>query len=187
MLKNILPFVHESLKEIIQTGDIVIDATAGNGHDTVFLAEKVGSNGQVWAFDIQQSALMTTRQRLEKRQLQQQVRLIHDSHEYMNQYVNTGVRAIMFNLGYLPGGDKVLTTNVASSLQAIKIGLSSLMQGGLISIVLYPGHEAGQKETEAILSWAKQLSQQQVAVLQYGFINRIHNAPFALLLQKLLS
>lgn len=185
MLLNIIPFVHRCLQEVIQAGDVVIDATAGNGHDTVFLADKVGINGHVWAFDLQQQALMNTQTLLNTRQLAQQVSLIHDSHAQIAAYVSAGVRAAIFNCGYLPGADKKLTTTADSTLTALQVVLAALVVGGRIGVVLYPGHEEGRIESEAILQWAGQLPQQQVAVLRYGFINRVHQAPFALILEKL--
>ncbi|MDF7676052.1 class I SAM-dependent methyltransferase [Neisseriaceae bacterium ESL0693] len=186
MLLNIIPFVHLSLQEVIQAGDVVIDATAGNGHDTAFLARQVGTNGRVFAFDLQHEALANTHQLLCRQQLDTQVSLIHASHAEVAQYVSAGVRAAIFNCGYLPGADKKFTTTAASTLAALQSVLAIMLAGGRIGVVLYPGHEAGRIETKAVLDWAAQLSQQQVAVLRYGFINRVHQAPFALILEKLL-
>lgn len=187
MLMNILPFVHQCLASVIQAGDHVIDATAGNGYDTVFLAELVGQHGSVLAFDIQDQALQQTRRRLEAANLSRQVELIRDGHEHLGRYARKDTRVVMFNCGYLPGGEKTITTNTSTSLQALQAALAVIATGGLVSVVLYPGHEEGRRETEAILSWAEHLPQNQVAVLRYGFINRLHHAPFALILEKLVS
>ncbi len=184
MLLNILQFVQHQIKLAVQAGDTVIDATAGNGHDTVFLAQCVSNSGKVLAFDIQSSALLNTRNKLNELGLSDQVSLIQAGHEHMQKFCHTGVSAIMFNLGYLPGADKNCTTQVSTTLAALEAGLNILLKDGLISVVLYPGHEQGIIEAQAIEKWAAQLPQQQYEVLQYRFTNRIHHAPYALLLYK---
>lgn len=184
MLSNILQFVHQKISQTVCIGDTVIDATAGNGHDTVFLAQLVGRQGRVWAFDVQSSALASTQEKLQQQDLSAQVSLIQSGHECMEKYCQHGVKAIMFNLGYLPGADKQYTTQAATSLQAIKSGLSLLAKNGLMSIVLYPGHAQGKIEAQTIENWVSSLSQQEFAVLQYRFINRVNDPPYALLLHK---
>lgn len=184
MLLNILQFVQHCIRQAIKAGDTVIDATAGNGHDTVFLAQCVSSDGQVLAFDIQPAALEITRHKLLQLDLLSRVQLIQSGHERMQEFCDDRVSAIMFNLGYLPGADKQFTTQAASSLQAIQAGLNLLAKDGLISIVLYPGHEQGKIEAILVEQWAANLPQKEVTVLQYRFMNRVNNAPYALLLQK---
>lgn len=184
MLLNILPFVKDCVRQVIRTGHTVIDATTGNGHDTVFLAQCVGEEGKVLAFDIQSAALNTTKQKLIELGLFSRVSLIKSGHEQMQQYCADKVSAIMFNLGYLPGADKICTTQAATTLQALQAGIRLLAINGLISIVLYPGHAQGKIEAQVIEEWATKLPQQQIAVLQYRFTNRVHNAPYALILQK---
>lgn len=184
MLLNILDFVHTTIRQVVQAGDTVIDATAGNGYDTLFLASCVGSTGKVVAFDIQPAAIASTRAKLESAGMSDWVDLIQTGHERMNEYIKSDVRAIMFNLGYLPGVDKNCTTTAITTLKAMQAGLAHLVPDGILAVVIYPGHEQGKIEAEAVLSWAEELPQQQISVLQYAFINRVHDAPFALFLQK---
>lgn len=184
MLLNILDFVHKNIQQTVQAGDTVIDATAGNGHDTLFLASCVGAQGKVVAFDIQATALEATSNRLAKAGYSERVQLIHAGHEHLSEYIKSKVSAIIFNLGYLPGGDKNCTTQANTTLKAMQSGLNLLTDNGVLAAVLYPGHEQGKIEAETIQTWAQSLPQQQIAVLKYAFINRINDAPFALILQK---
>ncbi|MCO6520406.1 MAG: methyltransferase domain-containing protein [Snodgrassella sp.] len=184
MLLNILDFVHASIQQVVQVGDTVVDATAGNGHDTLFLATCVGEQGKVMAFDIQKAALQATHKRLKNAGLSERIELIEAGHEYLDNYIEGEVSAIMFNLGYLPGADKNCTTTASTTLKAMQAGLAHLAINGVLAAVLYPGHEQGRIEAQAVQEWAAGLPQQQIAVLKYAFINRVHNAPYALLLQK---
>ena len=146
---------HQMVTAHVQAGDIVIDATTGNGHDTVFLAGLVGKHGKVYGFDVQQEALDQTWKLLEQNNVQKQVCLFHAGHELMPtmipEHEHLQISAIMFNLGYLPGGDKTRTTQTATSLHALECGLQLLKPGGIISIIAYPGHTEGQEESKAIL------------------------------------
>lgn len=187
LLDNILPFAQHSLARCIQPGDCVVDGTAGNGHDTAFLAQCVGETGRVFAFDVQQTALDSCAHCLNENGMLSRVTLIHDGHEHMAAHVPMGIRAVMFNFGYLPGGDKSHTTQAETSVAALQAALALLSVGGIISAVLYPGHTAGALEAAAIENWVATLPQQQVAVLQYRFINRRHAPPYALLLEKIAS
>lgn len=184
-LQNILPFAHRLLQGRLKEGAAALDGTAGNGHDTLMLAQAVGKSGCVWAFDVQAEALAQTQRRLEAADAAAQVRLIHRSHEYLADYVDCPLDAAVFNFGWLPGSDKTCTTEAASSIAALEATLGLLKTGGLIAAALYPGHEAGQKEAAAVEAWAAALPQQQYAVLKYGFTNRRNRPPYLLLLEKL--
>lgn len=186
LFDNILPFAHRLLRHALQEGDAALDGTAGNGHDTLLLAESVGKSGIVWAFDVQAAALNKTAERLATAGASAQVRLIADGHQYAANYVDRPLQAAVFNFGWLPGGDKSLTTQADTSITALNAALALLAQGGLLVAVLYPGHEAGKKETEVILSWASSLPQQQFTVLQYAFANRRNHPPILLAIEKLL-
>ncbi len=133
--------------------DIVIDATAGNGHDTLFLAERVGPFGKVYAFDIQEEALKITAARLAAAGVTN-VRLIHDDHARMLQVVEPQdhgrIATVMFNLGYLPRGDKTIITKTPSTLAAIRAAIQLLRVGGTLTILAYPGHPGGLEETTAV-------------------------------------
>ncbi|WP_455203159.1 class I SAM-dependent methyltransferase [Kaarinaea lacus] len=158
---SLTALAQQHLSEVIQAGDIVVDATVGKGEDTLFLANSVGEHGCVFGFDIQTQALRIAAEKLEQKGLSARVRLVHKSHEHLGQYLLScgvkSVKAIMFNLGYLPGGDKSLVTNVASTLMAVDAGITLLAPGGMMSVVIYTGHCGGVQEFEALTSWWQQL------------------------------
>lgn len=182
---NILPFVHSLLSQHLKTGDCVADCTAGNGNDTLFLAETVGKTGQVFAFDIQEIALHNTRQRLQDAGLSEPVELILDGHQNIDQHIQQPLDAVMFNLGYLPQGDKNCTTQTDSTLIAIKKSLKLLRKNGILSVVLYGGHAAGVAECAAIEQFSGSLKQQDYDILRYQFANRPKTAPYALIFRKM--
>jgi predicted methyltransferase len=187
-MQSVLEFVQTSLKRVLREGDVAVDATLGNGYDTLFLSRCVGAAGRVHAFDIQAQALAISEQRLAEAGVLDRVWLHLAGHETMASVlppeVLGRVRAVTFNLGYLPGGDKTLTTQTATSLAALKSALQVLAPGGLISVVLYPGHDGAPAECDAVLDWAAALPQKQVEVLRYGFLNQKNSPPFLVLLQR---
>ena len=141
------------VREIVRPGETAIDATAGNGHDTCFLAETVGHAGQVFAFDVQIAALQRTTARLADIGYAN-VTLLERSHEDMSDALpgteQGSIAAVMFNLGYLPGGDHAVTTSTESSLTAIKTALSLVRRGGIITVLVYPGHAGGDDEAGSV-------------------------------------
>jgi predicted methyltransferase len=153
---------HEKLSLIIQPGDVVVDATIGNGYDTCFLAERVGADGMVIGFDIQARAITATTARLKEHALFSRVRLQHTSHADLALLLQPHIAqrrcsAIVFNLGYLPGSDKSITTQITSTLQALQAGFQILATSGCISALLYSGHPGGTAEAEAVKSWSQTL------------------------------
>ena len=114
------------LEKVINKGDIVVDATMGNGYDTKYLAEKVGEEGFVYSFDIQETALKSTKKRLDKENLSDRVKLILDGHENMDKYVEGEVSCVLFNLGYLPRADHNIITKPETTIKAIKHSLNLL-------------------------------------------------------------
>jgi 16S rRNA C1402 N4-methylase RsmH len=153
---------HEALSAILHDGDTAIDATVGNGHDTLFLARAVGEGGTVYGFDIQEQALDTAYKRLQDEGLALRVSLYHAGHEAMAvvlpESARGRVRAVMFNLGYLPGGDKARTTAISTTLAALEQARELLAPGGMISVLAYTGHPGGREEAEAVKGWAQSLS-----------------------------
>ncbi|MCR4442243.1 MAG: class I SAM-dependent methyltransferase [Peptococcaceae bacterium] len=146
---------HLLLGRLLAAGQTVVDATAGNGKDTLFLAKAVGKSGKVYAFDIQAEALEKTRSLLEAHRCLEQVELIHDSHEKINDYLAEPVNGFIFNLGYLPGGDKRITTAAGTTINALRQAVERTAPGGIIAVVVYPGHPGGEeeaRETEEFLS-----------------------------------
>jgi glycine oxidase len=151
----------EAIRAAVSVGDRVVDGTAGNGHDTHFLAQLVGPNGMVYAFDIQAVALERTRIRLIENGLTNTTLLHHDHSELETRLppeARGGISAGMFNLGYLPGGDKSVTTQTESTLRGIMAALDFLRPSGLVSVLAYPGHERGSVETRAIRDFVECLS-----------------------------
>ena len=182
-LENILPFARNLLRGRLKNGDAALDGTAGNGHDTLLLAQCVGSGGKVWAFDVQPQALRQTSCRLKEAGVRAE--LVCDGHEKLADYVDRPLAAAVFNFGWLPGGDKSHTTQPATSIAALSAAVSLLEENGLLTAVLYPGHEAGWIEAQAVEEWAAALPQQQFAVLKYGFTNRQNRPPYLMAIEKL--
>jgi predicted methyltransferase len=183
----VLPFSHALVRQAVDEGGIAVDATAGNGHDTQFLAECVGPAGKVYAFDIQQEALKRTKQRLNERGIANRVALFHAGHHEMERYLPEDTRgklqAVMFNLGYLPHGDPTIITRPETTLPALETSSIWLAPGGVLSVVLYTGHPGGQEEAERVLHWAQSLSSQTFQVMHYRLLNR-KQAPSLVLVEK---
>lgn len=146
---------HRLLQEVLRPGDGAIDATAGNGHDTMFLAERVGDAGKVLAFDVQAAAIAAAKARVEAAGLAGRVEFIHGSHATIPERVAPGsVAAVMFNLGYFPGGDHEVITRTGETLAALEAALVVLKPGGILTIVCYPGHAGGDEESAAVMAWS---------------------------------
>ncbi len=172
----------EILKPMIRKGDFVIDATAGNGHDTFFLAECVGGTGRVLAFDVQEAALASARVRVGEMGW---VEFFHESHVKMGDHAAAGsVAVVMFNLGYLPGEDHELTTQTAETLAALEVAARLLKPGGVLSVICYPGHPAGAAEAVAVEDRMTALTASGWRVARYGAIGTRKAAPFLLLAGK---
>ena len=182
---GILPFARQLLTNAVTKKDIVIDGTAGNGHDTLFLAQLVGETGKVYAFDIQEEAIEKTKQRLIEHNSLSQVTLFQKGHEEANHLIKDEViSGAVFNLGYLPGGDKAIVTKPETTLQAIADIFTMLKKGGIIVLVIYYGHEEGQHEKEAVMNYVSNIDQTEAHVLTYQFINQKNNPPFVVAIEK---
>ncbi len=180
----ILEKARQLVVSCIDEGSKVVDATVGNGHDTLFLANLVGSKGIVYGFDIQQIALERTKARLQEAGLQDRVQLFHVGHEQMAQYVPKDLQVVMFNLGYLPRADKSITTEGPTTVMAIKAALSRLKKGGLLLLVVYWGHDSGKVEREMVEEYVATLPQQEYTVLRYEYINQVHSPPYLIAIEK---
>lgn len=178
MKYSINEYVHHFINEHVQSGDLCIDATAGNGNDTLYLCQLVGEAGEVTAFDIQKAAVETVRERL-KQEGMDKIATVHlESHCNMALYAEENtISCIIFNFGYLPGGDHRISTNGYTSIQAIKTGLPLLKKDGLMSLCIYSGGDSGFEEKEMILQFLKQLNQQEYLVIVNEFYNRSNNPP----------
>lgn len=183
-LLRINPFSRNLFRDTINPGEIVIDATAGNGNDTLFLAEHVGEHGHVYAFDIQQQALDSTAELLGK--LTSRVSLILDSHDNVGKYIEGQIGGAVFNLGFLPHSeDLTVITKPDTTIKAIHTMLGLLKKGGIICVSVYYGHDGGVEERDALLNYVKTLHQADVHVLQYGIINQRNNPPFLIAFEKM--
>ena len=179
-MKRPLEMAHDFLAQVITQEDIVVDATMGNGHDTLFLAKLAK---QVYAFDIQEQALEKTSQRLQEAGLTN-AELILQGHETVDQFV-TEVKAAIFNLGYLPSADKSIITQPQTTLEALDKLCHMLIKGGRIAIMIYYGHEGGDIERDAVMDYVSQLPQQEYTAAIYRTLNQINNPPFLVMIEKL--
>lgn len=208
-MKNIIQSTTELAlhiaKPYIREGQAVVDATCGNGHDTLALAKAVFSGHsdlsapvrqeqscpaptRLIAFDIQQRAIDATAVLLTEEGFGSQlnaggIRLIRDSHENMDDYVNEAC-LIMFNLGYLPGGDKELTTCTESTMKAIRKAVDMLTKGGLLSVAMYSGHPEGAKEKAEVLAFARGLDSKIYHAAYVNMLNQPNNPPELLLITR---
>lgn len=182
---NTLSYIRQIIDQIIKPGDYCIDATAGRGNDTAYLAQKVGTSGKVIAFDIQPMALAATEMLLKQNNLYQQVNLVHNGHEHIDQYAQEeSVDLIMFNLGYLPAGDHQIATKPETTVTAIKKGLALLKPGGTMTLAVYHGGDTGFEERDAVLHYLQKLDYHQYTVMVTDFHNRPNYPPLAVVIHK---
>lgn len=172
-----LQLAHDYWQRHLSRGDNVIDATCGNGYDTLKLCELALNEtcGHIFAFDIQESALEATTLRLKEKlspQIVERVILIHRCHSDLRLPNPEPIKLIVYNLGYLPGADKTQVTRVQTTLQSLQSAIELLTPGGLISITCYPGHPEGALEEEAILEFAAKLPRESWNCCHHRWINR---------------
>lgn len=184
-LQRVLQYAQQLLKDSVEEGDTVVDATAGNGHDTLFLAQLVGDEGQVYAFDVQKEAVDATLHRLLDHGLEHRVLVLNKGHEEVANFVHKKVAAAIFNLGYLPGGNHDIITKPSTTIQAIEDLLKLLKVGGLIILVIYHGHPGGKEERDTVIDFVSQLPQKYVHVLKYEFLNQQNDPPFVSALEMM--
>ena len=173
---------HLLLREVIRDGELVIDATAGNGHDTLFLAERVGPAGRVLAFDVQAAAIAAARERVAAQGWQDRVAFHQQSHALLEDHAAAGtVAVVMFNLGYLPGDSHGVMTETATTLKGLAGAARVLKPGGVLAVVCYPGHAGGDAEAEAVEEWFAAQVAEGWRVAKYGVLATRRPAPFLLL------
>ena len=186
-LKSARFLAAEILRQAVAPGDRVIDATMGNGNDTAFLCSLVGEEGRVYAFDLQEGAVASTRERLRAAGLLPRAELFLLSHERLAETVKEPVNAVVFNLGWLPGGDHGITTRTETTLAALRQALDLLLPLGVLTLCAYPGHEEGKRELEAVTRFLSSLSPRDFNVLEHRFLNAGPGAPVCFAVQKQLS
>lgn len=173
------------IKEMIPNPEFCVDATTGTGRDTEFLCSLLKKDGNVLAMDVQEQALLQTRKRLERAGCEEKVRLVLDGHQHMDRYCEEeSADLIMFNLGYLPGGDHAMATRAQTTLSALEKSLRILKKGGMISLMIYSGGDTGFEEKEAVLSWLRQLDPRHYTVLVESFYNKPNHPPLPVFVWK---
>ena len=183
-LKSARYLAREVILRAVEPGDTVVDATMGNGHDTQMLCETVGPEGRVWAFDVQAQAVEETRNRLRAQGLDGRAELILSGHEHMAEYVKGPVKAVMFNLGWLPGGDHAVTTRWETTRTAVESALDLLAPMGVLVICAYPGHAEGEREKQELAAFLGGLDNRRYNVLHQRCLNAGPGAPECFVIQK---
>ena len=180
-MANIITKTTELVKkfwlEYINEDSVAIDATVGNGNDTLFLSERCR---KVYGFDIQQEAINVTKQKL----LKENTELFCASHDRMAELIKEKADIVVFNLGYLPNGDHDVTTSAKTTVEAVSQALSLINKGGLVSIVMYWGHEEGKREREAVLNLVRTLDEKTFHVMYISFPNQANCPPEAILITR---
>ncbi|NQW30818.1 MAG: methyltransferase domain-containing protein [Ignavibacteria bacterium] len=184
-IKNAVEYVHSLLRSHVQLGDTVVDATIGNGRDTALLAELAGAHGHVYGFDIQQVALDVTQARLSGASANHTLFLKSHSLmlETLPQHVQGLVSAITFNLGYLPGGDKSIFTQLESTVSALLNAQLLLTENGIITIVCYR-HAYGEQELESVRNELASWSQEKYTITETQFINQQGKPPIVFVVRR---
>ena len=181
--KNALKLSHAHFRAHIKEGDPVIDATCGRGRDTLLLSELVGKGGTVFAFDIQPAALESTKKRLIENGAPENYELICDSHHNAKNYITSKIKAGMFNLGYLPGGDKSITTKRETTMVAIRAAIDLLDDDGALLIAVYPGHAEGTIEGELIEEELSKLNRKELCASKFKIVNS-PTSPFFFVVER---
>lgn len=183
LVPQVCDLIHREAERLLRVGMTVADATAGNGLDTLFLCQRVGKAGKVYAFDIQPEAIAATEALLKKHDCAEPAVLICDGHEKMTAYIKESVHCVLFNLGYLPRGNHLITTRKETTVQALEAALSLLLPGGAVFIALYWGHPGGEEERTAVELFAQSLPASRYKVSETSFPNR-NKAPLMMMIQK---
>lgn len=170
--------------EHIGKGDTVVDFTMGNGGDTLFLSETVGEDGHVYAFDIQEEALISTEAHLKANGAPENYTLICASHHRVKEFVKTPIKGGMFNLGYLPrSGRKSVTTMRSTTMPAVEAAIDLLAPDGVLIIAIYPGHEEGALEGDMLREYFKALSRFKICASEFHILNS-PTSPYFFLVEK---
>ena len=177
-------WAQEMIEAALFEGAVAVDATMGNGHDTLWLCRQVGDSGHVYAFDVQQQAIANTAAGLEAAGVRHRADLFCVGHQHMSQYVDRPADVILFNLGWLPGAEHGVTTLRETTLQAADAALTLLKKDGLLTICVYPGHAEGAREREALLSWAQGLDEREYDTMLRCYLNQSGNPPLLIAVKK---
>lgn len=174
---NAIKISRDMILKCVKNGHTVLDCTVGNGNDTLLLAKQVGPKGKVYGFDIQKKALDTTLSKLTCENINHSVQLIEDGHENIDLYIFEKLDFIIYNLGYLPKGDKSIKTNKETTLISLKKSVDLLKDNGIILITCYIGHAGGLEEKNEVENFLTNLDQKEFNILKYEFINQRNYPP----------
>lgn len=175
----------ELIEKALYPGATAVDATLGNGHDALWLCSLVGEEGRVYGFDVQAEAVQNSQNRLQEASVDQRARLILDGHQHMLKYVPAeSADAVMFNLGWLPGAAHGVTTQTETTLQAVNAALMVLKEEGILTICVYPGHEEGAREREALIDWARSLNEREYDAMLRCYLNQSKDPPLMIAVKK---
>lgn len=165
-----------------------VDATAGNGQDTLFLAQMTPPEAKIWSFDIQEQAVYNTKQLLQNNGCSTKVQIVKDNHANLSQYIGAGtIDVALFNLGYLPGGNHAITTTSDDMLKALAAVLERLNIGGIVSLIAYPGHPTGSEESQILKSFLANLPANLYKIGVFTMLNQNNQPPILYLLEKVRS
>ncbi len=185
VLNGAVSITHFFASIYVQEGDLVLDATCGNGSDTMLLAQLVGEEGHVYAYDLQKVAIRKAKEKISFVNLSKRVTFINKSHSDLSDISLKEISFALFNLGYLPGGDHSITTLPATTVAAIKSTLEIIKQKGVVLISLYPGHAIGEAESLAVEEYLSKVDQNDYHVWQLKQLNSKELSPYSILIQKL--
>ena len=171
---NIVDLSHQILNEFHKP-NISVDMTCGNGHDTLFLSK---ISKYVYAFDIQDIAINHTIDLVKSNNIQN-VKIIKESHDLFDKHISENIDLAIYNLGYLPKGDKTISTNATTVLTSLKKALDKLNHFGLVVIVIYL-HNLN--ESKKITDFVSNLDA-NYDVLKYQVLNKI-DCPYIIKIYK---
>lgn len=180
---DLMSLEKQFLSAHISEGITAVDFTMGNGHDTLFLSNAIGESGKLYAFDIQEQAIENTRKLLQSEGKYNNYTLIKSSHSNVNEFVKEKFKAGVFNLGYLPGGDKRITTLRETTLVAVDKALELLDDDGIILIAVYPGHAEGETEGKLLTEKLSQLDRKKICVSRFTILNS-PTSPYFIAIEK---
>lgn len=185
-ISNIQFFVNMFIEKYVKDGYICIDGTLGNGNDTKKLKDLLGYSGHIYAFDIQNIAIENSRKYLYSNFSDlNNISFIQDNHVNVNLYINSNIDFYILNLGYLPGGDKSITTNYLSTISFIDSANRLLRPGRIGIVVIYPGHEEGYKELTHLYQYLENLSQKEYTIINFKYVNQINNPPQIIIIERI--
>ncbi|WP_020563333.1 class I SAM-dependent methyltransferase [Methylosarcina fibrata] len=154
---SLVDSAHDRIRPRLHEGDVAVDATVGNGFDTLFLLRQIAPSGKVFGFDVQQAALDSAAAKADRAGWRDCLILLRESHAGMEEKISAEfhgrIRACMFNLGYLPGSDKRIITAAETTLPALNAAARLLAPGGILTVLAYPGHPGGAEEARQVEAW----------------------------------